>query len=846
MKQQLEPADGNVKPQSGRVAVRRAPLAAVAAWLAAGILADRYLGLPAGLWAVSGSIGLVLAAVTFRREHLKPLATAGVAVAIIALGAIHFHTTCRRVAEDHIVTFTGSSPILATLRGQIITSPMLYRDTTVIGYRRPDRTGFVLRAERILTKSGWRPASGLVRVLIREPADHVAAGQEVELLGRIGRFRPPANPGQFDRAAAARRKGTLVWMTVPAPDGAIVLSGPHGNWPERMYWNLRAAVRQHLAGLGDGQDARLLGALIIGERDPALDNLNRTMARAGVAHFLSISGLHLGVFLGFIYLLCRLCLLTPRRSAIIVLAILAAYVLLAEPRVPLLRSALMAAALCVATIARRRYGTLNSISAAAIVLLVIDPLQLFSPGFQLSFAIVYAIVLGRRPVRRIIFGRWLRRRGLIVFRTDRPLRRWMHYRLGNWLMDGFVIALVAYLAASPLVAYHFGLLAPYAVVLSILLFPLVALVLVPGYVSMALHWPLPGLSYTIGRFARWAAELLAQAVNALGVLPGLSFELRPLHPGWVVLCYAAIALVVFSRRIPFGKILATGAIMTLAGWTALSQLPQPRPGNAELHVFAVGAGQCCVLRAPSGETLILDAGTSAGYDAHRQVLQPALRAVGLPTPKAALLSHANTDHFNAVAPMIRSGEIRRVYLNDYFGPPASTPSAGQSAAGRLLALMQAEGVDVIRLRAGDSVQLDARTRMKVFWPPRDRPDDLTVNDTSLVVRVTCDDESVLLTGDLDQHGQEQLSGGAARLAANVLMLPHHGGWEPSLPGFLDAVDPEVVLVSSRRDPAGAAAGSERAEFYDRVRTRRRYHTTAREGWICVHFGRGELRVETMR
>ena len=708
--------------RSGRVAVRRAPLASVAVSLAAGILAGRYLELPAGLWAVLGSAGLVLAAVTFRREHLKLLATGGLAVAIGAIGAIHLHTAYYGAAADHVVTFTDRSPILATLRGQIVTSPMLYRDTTAMGYRRPDRTGFVLQGEQILTKSGWRPASGLLRVMIHEPADHVAAGQKVELVGTIGRFRPPDNPGQFDRAAAARRKGTLVWMTVPAPGGAIVLSAAHRSWYARMYWNLRAAARQHLAGFGDGQDSRLLGALIIGERDPSLYELNRTMARAGIAHFLSISGLHLGVFLGFIYLLCRLCLLTPRRSATIVLAVLAAYILLAEPRAPLLRSALMAAALCVATIARRRYSALNSISAAAIVLLAADPLQLLAPGFQLSFAIVCGIVLGCRPVRKIVFGRWLRRRGLVVFRTDQSLRRWVYYRLNDWLMNGFVIALVAYLAAAPLVAYHFGLLAPYAVLLSVLLFPLVALVLVPGYVSMALHWPLPGLSYTIGRLARWAAKLLAEAVDALDGLPGLSFELRPLHPGWVVLCYAAIALLVFARRIPFGRALATGATVALVAWTALSQLPDPRPASAQLHVFAVGAGQCCVLRAPSGETLILDAGTLAGYDAHRQVLDPAIRALGLPTPRVALISHANTDHFNAIGPMVRSGEIRRVYLNDYFGSQAATPSADESAPGKLMALLEAEGHPPPRWRLAATGRGDTYGSALAASPQTRRPD----------------------------------------------------------------------------------------------------------------------------
>jgi len=845
MDRSSELAATNADGKPTRVWVRRAPLAAAAGALAAGIVAGRYLELPPGVWVVLGSAGLVLAAVTLRRRHLRTLAAAGVTAAIVSIGAIHVHTSYYRIEEDHIVTFTGSAPILATLRGRIITSPMRYRDTTSMGYRRPDRIGFVLRTENILTGQTWRSASGLVRVMIQEPTDHLCAGQKVELVGRIGRFAKPANPGQFDRASAARRKATLVWMTVPCPQGAIVLSGTHRSWAERIYWNLRSASRQHLAGFGDGQDACLLGALIIGERDPSLDQLNRTMARAGVAHFLSISGLHLGVFLGFIYLLCRICMLTPRRSALLVLTVLGVYVLIAEPRAPLLRSALMAAALCLSTIARRRHSAINSISAAAILLLAMDPLRLFSPGFQLSFAIVCGIVLLLRPVRGIIFSRQLRRRGLLVFRADQSMKRWVHYRLGNWLMDGISLALVAYIAAAPLVAYHFALLAPYAVFLSVLLFPLVAMVLIPGYVSMALHWPLPGLSYTVGRLANWSADLLAKSVGALEGLPGLSFQLRPLHPAWVVLCYATVALLIYGRRIPFGRILATGAMVALVAWSVMSQLPEARPDCAQLHVFAVGSGQCCVLRTPSGRTVILDAGTSAGYDAHRQVLEPAIRSLGLPPPPEALISHANTDHFNALGPMVRSGQLRRVYFNDYFATGASTPSWRESAPCKLMASLREEHVEVVRLHEGDSLKLDKQTRIDVLWPPRDKPDHLTVNDTSLVLRISCDDKTVLLTGDLDQHGQEQLAISEA-IQADLLMLPHHGGWESSLPAFVDAVNPDAVLVSTRRDPAVGAKKGERAAFFDGLRSRCRYHTTASDGWTCVSFGNGKLSIETMR
>lgn len=834
-------------------------MVAVAVAMSAGVAVGRYINVPAGFWLVVVGAAVAVAAGSLTRPYLRAISSAALLAAIFALGAVRLQTAYFAVGRDDIVTYTDRSPILATLRGTIVTSPMRYRTPASVGYRRPDRTGFVLRADGALTAGRWSPATGLVRAMVGAPADGLAAGQRVELVGWMGRFRPPNNPGQFDRAAAGRANGTLVWMSIPAADGATVLSGSRRRWYLRMYWNLRAATRQHLAGLdsgpdGGGPDAGLVSAMIIGERRPSLARLNRAMARAGIAHFLSISGLHLGVFLGFVYLLCRLCMLRPRPSAAVVLVVLAGYLLLAEPRVPLLRSALMATALCAATLSGRRYSALNALSAAAVVLLAWDPGQLFSAGFQLSFAIVFGIVLLHRPVRRLVFGRWLRHRGLAVFRGEHSFRRWIRYKAGDWLIGAAVVGLTAYIAAAPLVAYHFGLFTPYAVVLSLLLFPLVAVVLIAGYTSMALLWPLPGLSYTIGRLAVWAAGLLARAVHAAGALPGLTVELRPVSPAWVAACYAVGLWIIFARRLSLGRVrigrlLAAGGATALLGWTILAQLPTGRADVAELNLFSVGPGQCAVLRTPSGKTFIFDVGTLSAYDAARQVLRPAMLALGLPAPTTAFISHANTDHFNALPAMVRAGGIGRVYLNDYFGAAAApSPSRADAAPAKLMELIRRRGIGVTRLRAGDAVQLDRRTRVEVLWPPAEKRDDLSVNDTSLVLRITCDDRSVLLTGDLGELGQRTLARRGRGIAADALVMPHHGGWEQSLPDFFRAVGPRVVLMScrhfGRRGPR--RADDRRSRFYKMLYSLPACWSTGKSGWLRLRFGRGRLKVTTMR
>jgi len=806
--------------EASRGLLWRVPLVPAAGALVAGIAAGRFAPYPTGFWVALGGAGLLAAGITFARKRLHLATALAVAVTIGAIGAVHVRLAYFSVAADHIVRYTDVRPILATLRGQVVTFPQTVADPSPrrMSYRRPPQTGFILRCQAIRTRDGWSDASGQVRVTVQEPVDRLGAGRRVELVGWLGRIGGPANPGQYDWAQAGRNKGLRVRMTVASADGVTVRAdGPMPAW-RRALWHLRAAARQHWVACDDRRSGQLVNALVVGERHPALQALSRVMVRAGVAHFLSISGLHLGVFLGFVYLLCRLVMLSQRRSAGVVLVVLAAYLLLAEPRAPLLRSALMAAILCTAAILHRRYVALNGLAAAAIVLLAIEPLGLLQPGFQLSFAIVGGLVVLHSPVRRLLFARQLRVRGLIVFRTDQRLRRWLHYTAGNWLMDGVTMSLTAYLVAAPLVAYHFGIFSPYAPALSLLLLPLVMAVLVPGYVSMALAWPMPNLSYAFGRLAGQAADGLATVVEWLAKLPGLSFPLRPVPVAWVLLCYGVIWLVVARRRVRRGWVWATAGAAVLVAATVWTQWPAPRPDVAELNVLAVGAGQCVVLRTPSGQTYLLDAGTMSGLDPYAAVLGPFLRRQSLPSPATAFVSHANADHYNALPAVLRQGRLRRVYLHDRFdsGDDVAPPVA------ELMGQFARRRVEIRRLGAGMTVELDERTTVEVLWPKRTGDlDALSANDTSLVLRIRCDGQSVLLTGDIEQLPQAALVASGRDLRADVLVLPHHGTWETSLPSFVAAVDPRIVIVSGPRDPAARHdADGEPARFYRRLRTGR--------------------------
>jgi competence protein ComEC len=244
-----------------------------------------------------------------------------------------------------------------------------------------------------------------------------------------------------------------------------------------------------------------------------------------------------------------------------------------------------------------------------------------------------------------------------------------------------------------------------------------------------------------------------------------------------------------------------------------------------------------VLQLPSGRTWLLDAGTRSGFDVYRRTLQPFLRAMKLPPPTTAIVSHDNADHYNGLVELFRERRLGRLYLGPDWPATDASPLKG---------LVHDNQIELQRLRRGDVIQLDSATRLEVLWPPQEfQP--ASVNDTSLVCRITCSGKCVLLTGDIDEQAQSALLEDPDRLRADALLLPHHGGWETTLPDFVDAVHPGVILVSSHRDPHGPTTADDKVhDFYRRLHNRYRYASTARDGWIALQFGRSGLSLQTMR
>ncbi|HLL90876.1 MAG TPA: ComEC/Rec2 family competence protein, partial [Tepidisphaeraceae bacterium] len=699
----------------------------------------------------------------------------------------------------------------------------------------PPKQVTTARVTRVRTTAGWVDAGGDVLVQVQEPRDGLHAGQTVRAFGWLQRPAPAMNPGQFDWAAYYRGQRVLASLTVPHAANLTITDDAPPSPLQRLRIKSRALLA---AGFTDAQslDHALLQALLLGDNDPELRDVQEQFRRTGTSHHLSISGLHVAVMAGTMFLFCRLLRLRPRASAVVTTLFVLVYGLAALPSPPVWRSVLLCGAVSLGLCLRRRTDAAQLLAVVVLVMLALHPLDLYSPGFQLSFGTVLGLILFTGPALRWLDS--LRDRDLMLA-PDRPgpvaaAGRWAD----GLLVQAIAAGLVAWLVSMPVIAYHFGQLNPWAIPFGIVLAPFVFASLVGGFLKVLLTAVVPPLAPLWAAGAALPVQLMRAVLDGLAHFP-LSDVALPRPPLWVIVACFAGLLVLRAWRPRAGArwtVRAGGVACYACLFLPLVQDGLTRTGGGELRVtlLAVGAGQCAVIEPPGGRTVVLDCGSTSLADVLGKAVVPFLRHRGITHVDTLVLSHGDLDHVSGAAALVRAYGVREVMTGPYFARNAADAPGVGDLLSRLDGLERPPRIAV----PGDRVPLARDTTLDVLWPPpSDAP--LPDNDAALIVKLTHAGRTVLFPGDVQDAGMlGALATAGDKLRSDVLIAPHHGSAESSTRSFVQAVDPRYVLSSNDRTLTN------KQKRFDVIASGREMLRTNRSGAITVVIARdGTMTVE---
>lgn len=682
------------------------------------------------------------------------------------------------------------------------------RGTTLEGYitappRVMDRKSrFILSVTARVGEDGRHLQRGAVLLTVRNSGEDFAYGDYLRFTARLKKPRNFKNPGGFDYERYLGRKGVFLVASVNRPGDIIVLRRGGGNPVKRAIEGIRTDVRTLIGRAAEPPSRELLGALILGEKERIPPALREGFNRTGVAHVPAISGFHVGMAAFFALALIKVIMTSwsplllkanlPKVSACGSLLFVITYALMAGFGISTARATLMISLFAASLLLSRRGTPLNTLSMAAMAVLILSPAALFDVSFQLSFTAVAAILMVLPRAFPVLAG----------LDNRRPMKAVAVF---------FIVTMTATLGTAPLIALYFNRLSLITLVSNTLVVPLVGFAVLPPGIAAAFLAPfLPWLSLVLFKAA---ALSLAPLLRIIEFLEGLSWSSMDLStPGIPALacCYAVLLLALKLadclrnstswRAARKQSLLTASAILLVIALGLGHELHMKRAGipagRLEMTCLDVGQGSAALVTFPDRTVMLVDGGGffDPAFDVGKNVVAPYLHHRKIRSIDVVVLTHPDQDHIGGLPYILETFRVKEVWSN---GDVTNTDSYGQFSGA-----IEKKGIHHRVLWSESPDRLVGGTLVSVI-NPREKsrgeggfPADYDYNRYSLVLKITWGDISFLLPGDITGEQEAALLEGGAALKSTVTQVPHHGSALSSRPDFLEALGADIAVASA--------------------------------------------------
>lgn len=523
--------------------------------------------------------------------------------------------------------------------------------------------------------------------------------------------------------------------------------------------------------------ASIMKSIILGQSSQLDEGDGDLFRDLGLSHMLAVSGLHIGIIAGLLGLIFSSLAINKKINIFLTLTLLWIYAYAIGNPNSVLRANLMFSFLLLSSLLHEAYDSINILALSCFILLVFNPLLVFSLGFQLSYLASFFIL-------------------------------YLGPRLANYLPKSIAGIMAIQIGLLPIQAYYFNRIPLLSLVANLLLVPTFSLALVLSLLLVSFLFPYGYLGWSAGRVIDFLLAIQLKIMEALNYFPILNLRMASFSLLEILAYYLILSLlfrIIRVRRL--NKYLVKSISLYLLVLIVFNLFVISLDESIGLDFIDVGQGDSILIRTQGGAYLLDTGGNIFGdYDIGENIVLPYLSKEGIFKLKGVFISHFDGDHCKSLPYLIDNIRIENIYLG-YTRP-------GNVYYEEIISKAREKNIPVKVLDLGDSLALDKNTKVTVLGPDKailSNPSN-SDNDMSLVLTLAYYGRKVLFTGDIEKIGEGHLENHVSQ--ADFIKVPHHGSKTSSSPSLLDRVRPRTAFISLGRNNSFGHPHEEVLEEYE--------------------------------
>ena len=640
-----------------------------------------------------------------------------------------------------------------------------------------DYRRYILQAEQIYTKRQSETVYGDINAKIAVTAYDIksdralyAYGDRIEVRGIFRLPDTPDNEGEFDFGLWHKTDG--VYGSISTKEAYTKYVNKAKMHPVMQAANdvrayCSATIRKYIGG----DAGALLSGILFSDRSDMSAELEKNITIAGLNHICVASGLHISMLYGilmflFVQLRIRRWVYYPICSLILHM-----FALVVGGGPSITRAMLMFDLCMLAFFTRGDEDRLYTCVCAGFIMLIVNPLYLFSVGFLLSFSCVFGILLFSR-------------------RVDAFLVRYLRFRS---ISGALAVSLCAQIFTVPILISHFNALSVYSVFYNLAITWSVPFVMVGGILLLALSlfWHLGAQVFAAA--LRFFMQSICVVVSSASKIPFSTVTVGTPNFAGVVFYYAAIAVAycLLCAKKVYAQLCIRVMHICMLFITILSVLSS---AYLKLSFINVGEGDSALLESPHGVTVLIDGGGSPAFSERNvgeDTVEPYLRHKGIGALDYAIASHYDKDHAQGILYICENMHVKNLIL------PMRNAAYETEYRTALEQCAKQRGIKVHYMQAGGSMQLPDGLMLEALSPDAEMlKRKLSENNLSLVLRLRYGENDVLFTGDIEKLAEKKMLERDANVQADILKVAHHGSETSSAAAFIENVAPRYALISA--------------------------------------------------